>query len=137
MFDFNWFRIILDEAHYIKGRTILVAQAIYNLKGQYRWCSTGTPVQNKLDDMFALIHFIKLEPWSDYLWWNTHINKEFDKGGESSTLVQEMLRVILNPIILRRTKKSKKKDGSYIITLPPKNLLLHHIEFNEEELDIY
>lgn len=44
LFDFDWFRIILDEAHYIKGRTIQIAQAIYNLKGLFRWCSTGTPI---------------------------------------------------------------------------------------------
>jgi DNA repair protein RAD5 len=60
-----------------------------------------------------------LEPWSDYQWWNTYINKPYEKG---ITTVFEMLQQIINPILLRRTKKSKTKDGNYIISLPNKEM---------------
>ena len=75
IFKYDWFRIILDEAHYIKGRVIQIARAVFNLKSQINWCLTGTPIQNKLDDIFSLIHFIRYSPWSDYTWWNSYINK--------------------------------------------------------------
>ena len=48
-----------------------------------------------------------------------------------------MISVIIKPILIRRTKKSKKADGSYIINLPPKNVILHTVEFSEKELDMY
>jgi DNA repair protein RAD5 len=73
--SYLWFRIVLDEAHYIKGRTIQIAKAVYNLTALNRWCLTGTPIQNKLDDLFSLIHFLQMEPWSDYMWWCQFINK--------------------------------------------------------------
>lgn len=75
LYKHEWHRIILDEAHYIKGRVIQTARAVFSLRSQINWCLTGTPIQNKLDDLFALLHFIKYTPWSDYQWWNTYINK--------------------------------------------------------------
>lgn len=55
---------MLDEAHYIKGRIIQTAKATYELRGQCRWCLTGTPIQNNLTELFALVHFIRYSPWS-------------------------------------------------------------------------
>ena len=112
LFSFEWFRVVLDEAHYIKGRTIQIAKAVYHLKAEHRWCMTGTPIQNKLDDLFSLIHFLRLEPWSDYLWWNSYINKPHEK---KDPLVFQIIQTIIAPILLRRTKKGKTKDGRSII----------------------
>ncbi|KAM3138535.1 hypothetical protein pb186bvf_009287 [Paramecium bursaria] len=134
IFYYNWFRIILDEAHYIKGRTIQVSQAIYEIDGLYRWCSTGTPVQNKLDELFSLLHFIRLEPWSDYVWWNTHINKPYEQNDSN---VFKLLQTIMKPILLRRTKQSRDKEGNKIIDLPEKNIFRQIIPLSEEERNIY
>ena len=114
LFSFEWFRVVLDEAHYIKGRTIQIAKAVYHLKAEHRWCMTGTPIQNKLDDLFRLIHFLRLEPWSDYLWWNSYINKPHEK---KDPLVFQIIQTIIAPILLRRTKKGKTKDGRSIIVI--------------------
>jgi DNA repair protein RAD5 len=103
LFKYQWFRVVLDEAHYIKGRTIQTAKAVYDLNAIHKWCLSGTPIQNKLDDLFSLIHFLKLEPWSDYVWWNTYINKPNEK---SDKVVFQILQSILRPILLRRTKKT-------------------------------
>ncbi|EGC36371.1 hypothetical protein DICPUDRAFT_31970 [Dictyostelium purpureum] len=71
----RWFRIVLDEAHTIKERTTRTSRSSYSLHSKIRWCVTGTPIQNKLDDLFSLIHFLRVEPFSNYSWWNQYILK--------------------------------------------------------------
>jgi DNA repair protein RAD16 len=62
----KWLRVILDEAHKIKGRTNNTAKAVYALKSTYRWCLTGTPLQNRVSELYALIRFLVLAPHSYY-----------------------------------------------------------------------
>lgn len=44
LFDIDWYRIVLDESHKVRARTML-AQAVISLKGKYKWCLSGTPFQ--------------------------------------------------------------------------------------------
>lgn len=53
-----WERIILDEAHQIRNKMSSISKACCKLMGHSRWCITGTPLQNKLWDLFPLIRFI-------------------------------------------------------------------------------
>ncbi|QRW12247.1 hypothetical protein RhiLY_11246 [Ceratobasidium sp. AG-Ba] len=69
----RWFRIVLDEAHSIKEPTTIGSRACCDLVADRRLCLTGTPVQNKLDDVFALIKFIRLEPFDDKAVWTEYI----------------------------------------------------------------
>ncbi|XDG06032.1 hypothetical protein ABKA04_005647 [Annulohypoxylon sp. FPYF3050] len=57
--NINWFRIVLDEAHEIRNRTTKQFQAIASISASHRWCLTGTPIQNSLDDLGALVSFLK------------------------------------------------------------------------------
>ena len=51
-----WERIVIDEAHKIKGRTTNVAKAIYALRAEHRWCLSGTPLQNNVRQLRILCH---------------------------------------------------------------------------------
>lgn len=125
---------MLDEAHYIKGRTIQTARAVYYLESDSRWCVSGTPIQNKLDDLFSLLHFLRIEPWSDYIWWNNYINKPFEK---KDPIVFEIIQHILKPILLRRTKNSKNREGKPIVILPPKDSQICYIQMSAVEKSLY
>ncbi|CAL5202920.1 unnamed protein product [Lathyrus oleraceus] len=57
----QWFRVVLDEAHHIKAHKSQVAQATIALSSHCRWCLTGTPLQNSLEDLFSLLSFLRVE----------------------------------------------------------------------------
>jgi DNA repair protein RAD16 len=63
----NFHRIILDEAHCIKTRTTMTAKACFALSTNYRWCLTGTPLQNRIGEFFSLIRFLNIRPFASYL----------------------------------------------------------------------
>ena len=132
-FKINWHRIILDEAHIIKDYTTLQAQAIHNLPSDRRWCLTGTPIQNKLDDLYSLVKFLRLSPFDDRRWWQTHF-----RGGLSSLPQTSIakLQTLLKCITLRRIKKQMIK-GEPIIKLPPRQDLVWQVRLDEDELHVY
>ncbi|KAJ8114898.1 hypothetical protein ONZ43_g4794 [Nemania bipapillata] len=63
--EIGWFRIVLDEAHMIREQSTLQFKAICRLQANRRWAVTGTPVQNKLDDLAALLAFLRLKPFDE------------------------------------------------------------------------
>ncbi|CCT66919.1 probable nucleotide exsicion repair protein RAD16 [Fusarium fujikuroi IMI 58289] len=63
--DFH--RVILDEAHCIKTRTTMTAKACFALKTTYRWCLTGTPLQNRIGEFFSLVRFLEIDTFASYL----------------------------------------------------------------------
>ncbi|KAJ1671886.1 DNA repair protein rad16 [Coemansia sp. RSA 25] len=62
----NWFRIVLDEAHNIKDRSSNSARAAFELKAQRTWSLTGTPLHNRVGELYSLIRLSKCDPFSMY-----------------------------------------------------------------------
>jgi DNA repair protein RAD16 len=63
----HFHRIILDEAHSIKTRSTMTAKACFALNTDYRWCLSGTPLQNRIGEFFSLIRFLNIQPFACYL----------------------------------------------------------------------
>ena len=55
-----WYRIILDEAHNIKNSNLQLAKVLFKMKARTYWGLTGTPVQNKISDLYSLFKFIRI-----------------------------------------------------------------------------
>lgn len=132
----QWFRIVLDEAHTIKDRTTLTAKAACNLEAQRRWAVTGTPIQNKLAEIYSLFVFLRVEPLGDQDFWTNAIMKPIRNRDERGL---DRLRAVLSGILLRRTKDQKTDgdDGQAIVSLPPRSVAIRRVEFSEPEKQFY
>ncbi|KAJ3048592.1 DNA helicase rad5 [Rhizophlyctis rosea] len=134
LFGVTWFRVVLDEAHYIKERSTRTSKACCALLAEKRWAVTGTPIVNSLEDLYSLIHFLRVEPWSHWSFWQAFISVPFSNK-EAKAL--EIVQTILEPVILRRTKDMKDEEGNPIVVLPTKKVEIKYLEFSEEEQGIY
>ncbi|KAF2636308.1 DNA repair protein-like protein rad5 [Massarina eburnea CBS 473.64] len=135
IFSLNYFRIILDEAHFVKNRQSKTAKACYELSARHRWVLTGTPIVNRLEDLFSLVRFLKVEPWSNFSFWKTFITVPFEAGDFIRAL--DVVQTVLEPLVLRRTKDMKTPDGKALVPLPPRTIEVEKIELSEHERDVY
>lgn len=110
----TWETIILDEAQYIKNTNTKQSKYIRHLKANHRLALTGTPMENKLDELWAIMEFLN----PGYLGSLRGFRKKFitpiEKGQKDEPL--KVLQKLIKPFILRRTKT----DKSIITDLPEK-----------------
>lgn len=110
VFSVHWYRIILDEAHTIKNRNAKATQAAYSLNAEHRWCLSGTPMQNNLDELQSLIRFLQIKPYNDLANWKDQITRPLANG--RGGLAIERLQVVLKAFMKRRTKDVLKLNAN-------------------------
>ena len=109
-FGLHWYRVILDEAHTIKNRNAKATQACYALRAEYRWCLSGTPMQNNLDELQSLIKFLRIKPYNEMPAWREQITLPMKNG--RGGLAMKRLQVFLKAFMKRRTKDILKAEGA-------------------------
>ncbi|KAI4142419.1 MAG: hypothetical protein L6R39_004946 [Caloplaca ligustica] len=109
-FGVHWYRVILDEAHTIKNRNAKATQACYALRGEYRWCLTGTPMQNNLDELQSLIKFLRIKPYNELAIWRDQITRPMSQG--RGGIAMRRLQYYLKAFMKRRTKDVLKQEGA-------------------------
>lgn len=75
LFRMKWYRVVLDEAHFIRNKATQASRAVWDLEAVYRWSLTGTLINNTLDDVFPHLRFLGISPQSDYAEFSKHITK--------------------------------------------------------------
>uniref|UniRef100_A0A453FP50 Helicase-like transcription factor CHR28 n=1 Tax=Aegilops tauschii subsp. strangulata TaxID=200361 RepID=A0A453FP50_AEGTS len=128
-----WFRVILDEAQSIKNYRTNVAGSCWNLRAKRRWCLSGTPIQNAVEDLFSYFKFLRYEPYCEYKHFCTMIKMPISRNPVNG---YKKLQVVLKTVMLRRTKATML-DGKPIISLPPKTISLKAVNFTSEERAFY
>ncbi|EFQ99315.1 transcription termination factor 2 [Nannizzia gypsea CBS 118893] len=118
----NMFRIVLDEAHIIREQNAAQSQAIFQLNAQRRWSVTGTPIQNRLEDLGAVLKFLRLSPYDERGRFAAHIVSPFKTENPSAIT---NLRVLVDSFTLRRVKDR--------INLPPRHDKTVMLNFTEQE----
>lgn len=143
-----WNYIIIDEAHRIKNEQSLLSQVIRLFTSRNRLLITGTPLQNNLHELWALLNFILPDVFTDSEQFDTYFggsasNATDQKGHEDPEQHQEIIKqlhTILSPFLLRRIKAQveksllPKKELNLYVTLSPLQKKLYK-KLLEKDLD--
>ena len=119
---FLWSYVVLDEGHKIKNDLSLVSKALQGLGAEYRLILTGTPLQNNLVELWALLHWLYPEVFTEKTAELFKSSFNLTKG-QVSTKVMDDARRLLEIIMLRRMKNSPGVE----LNLPPKTEVLLYV----------
>jgi superfamily II DNA or RNA helicase len=124
----RWETVVLDEAQAIKNPDSQVAAAAYRLQADHRLTLTGTPVENRLDELWSQFHFLN----RGYLGGRQDFRERYASAvaaGEPGAA--ERLRERIRPFVLRRMKQQVAPE------LPPRTEMVLRCELDEREREIY
>jgi DNA repair protein RAD16 len=163
----EYHRVILDEAHNIKQRNSKTTKAVCALKTKYKLCLTGTPLQNRIGEVFSLLRFLEVGPFAynfcrkcpcKTLHWKFSDNRHCDKCGHGPMqhicfFNYEFLKPIqshgnegegqaaharLQKLLHQHVMlRRTKREREEDLGLPPKVMTIRRDNFSEEELDLY
>ncbi|KAI7905668.1 SNF2 family N-terminal domain-containing protein [Cokeromyces recurvatus] len=102
----KWQYIIIDEAHRIKNENSMLSQLVRILESKNRLLITGTPLQNNLHELWALLNFLLPDVFSS----SEVFDEWFEKQGGDQKKVVEQLHKVLRPFLLRRIKSDVEKS---------------------------
>ena len=123
--------IILDEAQRIRNWTTATARTIKQLKSRYAFVLTGTPLENKLEELFSVVEFIdgrRLGPAFRFL----HEHRTEDENGKLIGYRRlDKIHDQLAPILLRRTRQEVLKD------LPKRTDQIRHVTLTPQQAEPY
>ncbi|KAK4220844.1 SNF2 family N-terminal domain-containing protein [Podospora fimiseda] len=125
----HWYRIVLDEAHVIRNWSTKQFKAINNLSAEIRWCMTGTPVQNGVDDIGALVRFLRIPILGEGTKFRTHISGKIKLAGGLSASDYINLKLLLSSICLRR--------NITVLDLPAVKYTYRRPVFDPHEREVY
>jgi SNF2 family DNA or RNA helicase len=127
----SWGHVVLDEAQSIKNQSARQTQAIKRLKADQKIALTGTPVENRLSELWSIMDFLN----PGYLGSFESFRKEFVLPIEkySSKRRPQMLRSLIQPFVLRRLKT----DATVIKDLPDKMEMKVNYNLTSEQATLY
>lgn len=127
----NWHRLVLDEAQNIKNPKAEQTKAILKLSAPHRLALTGTPVENRLLDLWSIFNFLN----PGYLGKEAQFRKSFEVPiqKENNVLRSQTLKKLVEPFILRRVKT----DQSIIKDLPDKMEQKLYCNLTKEQASLY
>jgi SWI/SNF-related matrix-associated actin-dependent regulator of chromatin subfamily A3 len=91
-------------AHIIRRQSTGLYRTVGRILARSRWCLTGTPIQNRLEDMGSLLAFLRAEPFHSLSMFRKYIATPFDEGLSRRKLAIDRFTRLLDSVCLRRTK---------------------------------
>lgn len=116
----KWVHMIIDEGHRMKNANSKLSETLtHHYHSDYRLILTGTPLQNNLPELWALLNFVlpkifnsvkSFDEWFNTPFANTGGQDKIELSEEETLLVIRRLHKVLRPFLLRRLKKDVEKD---------------------------
>ncbi len=119
--------VLIELAHIIREPSKAFAKSVCCLKAEKRWAVTGTPIQNRLMDLFSLFKFLQCAPFDDLKVFNSHITQYWKSRSDPTSFLK--LKTLVNCLSLRRPKST--------IELPDRIDESVELEFTEQERGYY
>lgn len=127
--NYNFKYIIADEAQYLKNSNTQNAKAIKKLKADTRFALTGTPIENSLAELWSIFDFIMSGYLFSYRKFKSLYETPIVKDNDQKAM--EKLKMLIEPFILRRTKKQ------VLVELPEKTISVLNNSMEDEQEKIY
>ena len=127
----DWQGVVLDEAQNIKNPTAKQSQAVRDLPAGFRIALTGTPVENKLTELWSILDFLNPGFLGNRNFFQKRFAAPIEKYGDRESL--SILRSLTQPFILRRLKT----DKNIIQDLPEKQEMNVYCGLSAEQADLY
>jgi len=124
---FNY--IVLDEGQNIKNPGSQISRAVRLLHGQHRLVLSGTPVENSVIDLWSIMAFANPGLLGSLKFFRQQYANPIEKEKDETTA--DKLRTLINPFILRRTKKQVAKD------LPDRIEQVHYCDMTDQQEEVY
>ncbi|KAK1833651.1 SNF2 family N-terminal domain-containing protein [Podospora conica] len=129
-----WCRVVLDEAHRIRETSTKVHQAACALQSTYRWCLTGTPIQNRVGDYGALLKFLRVPPFTAPRMFDYWIASALSDPMNAPEGLRR-LKVLIGATCLRRTKATILQTG--LLHLPAREDHVEYVDLGPEDRELY
>ncbi|GAE35400.1 DEAD/DEAH box helicase [Halalkalibacter akibai] len=127
----TWNGLILDEAQHIKNIETKQRRVIKGIKATHRVALTGTPIENRLRELWSLLDVLNPSYLGSYQDFQKSFMKPIERDQDEEQL--RKLQTLIHPLILRR----KKSDQSLKLGLPKKEEIIHHVHLSLEQAGLY
>ncbi|MDP2784948.1 MAG: DEAD/DEAH box helicase [Sulfurimicrobium sp.] len=124
-----WHTVIADEAQAFKNAAAKRSQAVFNLQADFRLALSGTPVENRLADLWSIMRFVNPGLLGTLPKFNERFANRIERDKDRSA--QHLLRRLIGPFLLRRTKTQVLQE------LPPRTELIIEVEPDHAEAAHY
>jgi SNF2 family DNA or RNA helicase len=121
--------VVLDEAQNVKNPATSVFKAATSLRATHRLCLSGTPIENNLEELWALFNFAMPGLFSTLAIFRKSFRTPIERDADSQ--VKQTLSARIKPFILRRTKEQ------VVTELPPKTEIIERVELEGAQRDLY
>jgi hypothetical protein len=124
----TWDAVVLDEAQAIKNPESQVSRSAFGLKANFRLALSGTPLENRLEELWSLMHFTNPGLLGGRRQFDEKVAQPISDGQAGAA---ERLRKRIRPFVLRRLKRDVAPE------LPPRSESVMHVSLDERERAVY